>query len=118
MSTRVIRIGDEIDQRLNQTDHNSTEHCTIEIANAPKYGCSKSDKAKPKANRKGCGRKFQKINETGCTSQASANKECERNNEIDINTHECGSLAILGNCTHSMTKAGTTHHPLQADHQQ
>src|SRR5713226_2200752 len=82
----------------------------------PSCSC-KSDETKLKSDSEcGCG-ELQKEDEAGCARQPCANKKGKRNDTINIDTHERGSLTILGHSAHRSPNAGAGHHPLKRNHQ-
>ena len=75
MHIRIGRVGDQINQRPNQTDAQTAKHGSYEITNAAQYGCGKGDEAKPKPNSEFGSRELQKENEAGCAPPAPRQPE-------------------------------------------
>src|SRR5947209_2488143 len=107
-----IRIGDERGQCFNDTYQHTTEHRSNQVTNTSQHSCCKGNQAKLETNVEDCTTFLQAINETGSTCQCGTNEEGNRNDAVNVHTHECSGFTVLRNRSHSTSCSRACHHPL------
>src|SRR6266700_8253576 len=107
-----IRIRDIRDDRLDQSDKQTTKHGTYDVADASQHGCGKGNQSKLEADIKFCYTILQFENKRSSSCQPSADKKGSRDDTIDVNSHQRGRVTVLCNSTHRSTNRRSCDQPL------
>src|SRR6266487_1305745 len=112
-----IRVGNKRCQRLNNTYHYATDHCSDQVSDPTEHGCSKSEQTEFEADGENSRTFFQAIDKASRPCQTGTNEKGERDDAVNVHPHEGSGLTILRDGAHCSTDARPSNHPLQSYHQ-